>query len=133
MSYTVLPSDLVGRIVVHKSAQADRIEGGAAGTVDIQTRKPLEFKQSLTTSLSAEAAYSTAAKSTDPAVTALLGVEVQLADVQVGQRLELIGLADAVGVAVDPDAQVGEGAVGAADGTVGCARSPGRWRVPDAV
>ncbi|PHV07572.1 TonB-dependent receptor [Janthinobacterium sp. BJB412] len=72
VSYTVLPSDLVGRIVVHKSSQADLIEGGAAGTVDIQTRKPLEFKQSLTTSLSAEAAYSTAAKSTDPAVTALL-------------------------------------------------------------
>ncbi|MYN47236.1 TonB-dependent receptor [Pseudoduganella sp. FT93W] len=72
VSYTLLPSDLVGRIVVHKSSQADLIEGGAAGTVDIQTRKPLEFKDRLTTSASVEAAYSTAAKSTDPAITALV-------------------------------------------------------------
>ncbi|WP_374357910.1 TonB-dependent receptor [Pseudoduganella danionis] len=71
VSYTLLPSDLVGRIVVHKSSQADLVEGGAAGTVDIQTRKPLEFKDRLTTSASVEAAYSTAAKSTDPAITAL--------------------------------------------------------------
>jgi iron complex outermembrane receptor protein len=72
VSYTLLPSDLVGRIVVHKSSQADLLEGGAAGTVDIQTRKPLEFRDKLTTSASVEAAYSTAAKSTDPAVTALV-------------------------------------------------------------
>ncbi len=71
VSYTLLPSDLVGRIVVHKSSQADLIEGGAAGSVDIQTRKPLEFKERLTMSASVEAAYSTAAKSTDPALSAL--------------------------------------------------------------
>ncbi|MFA9217914.1 MAG: TonB-dependent receptor [Sphingomonadaceae bacterium] len=71
VSYTLLPSDLVGRIVVHKSSQADLIEGGAAGSVDIQTRKPLEFKERLTMSASIEAAYSTAAKSTDPALSAL--------------------------------------------------------------
>jgi iron complex outermembrane receptor protein len=72
VSYTLLPSDLVGRIVVHKSSQADLTEGGAAGTVDIQTRKPLEFKERLTTSASIEAAYSSAAKSTDPSVSALV-------------------------------------------------------------
>ncbi|NVM76577.1 iron complex outermembrane receptor protein [Duganella sp. SG902] len=72
VSYTLLPSDLVGRIVVHKSSQADLTEGGAAGTVDIQTRRPLEFKERLTTSASLEAAYSSAAKSTDPSVSALV-------------------------------------------------------------
>ncbi len=72
VSYTLLPSDLVGRIVVHKSSQADLIEGGAAGTVDIQTRKPLEFKERLTTSAAVEAAYSSAAKKTDPSLTALV-------------------------------------------------------------
>ncbi|NRR31001.1 TonB-dependent receptor [Oxalobacteraceae bacterium] len=72
VSYTLLPSDLVGRIVVHKSSQADLLEGGAAGTVDIQTRKPLEFKQRLTTSASVEAAYSSAAKKTDPSLSALI-------------------------------------------------------------
>lgn len=72
VTFTLLPSDLVGRIVVHKSSQANLVEGGAAGTVDIQTRKPLEFKDRLTLSASVEAAYSTAAKSKDPAATALL-------------------------------------------------------------
>ena len=47
VSYTLLPSDLVGQITVYKSAQADLIEGGAAGTVDIDTRKPLSFPQKL--------------------------------------------------------------------------------------
>ncbi len=72
VSYTMLPSDLVGRVVVHKSQQADLIEGGAAGTVDIETRKPLGFKDRFGVSASVEGAYSSAAKSTDPAFTALL-------------------------------------------------------------
>ncbi|MCX7217711.1 MAG: TonB-dependent receptor, partial [Burkholderiales bacterium] len=72
VSYTMLPSDLVGRVVVHKSQQADLIEGGAAGSVDIETRKPLNFKEKFGISASLEGAYSSAAKSTDPAFTALL-------------------------------------------------------------
>lgn len=72
VTYTLLPSDLVGRIVVHKSSQADLVEGGAAGTVDVQTRRPLEFKEHLTASASIEGAYSTAAKSTDPSLSAMV-------------------------------------------------------------
>ncbi len=72
VSYTLLPSDLVGTIVVNRSAQANLIEGGAAGTVDIQTRTPLSFKERLTGAATLEAAYSTNAQSTDPAVTAML-------------------------------------------------------------
>lgn len=72
VSYTLLPSDLVGSIVIRKSSQADLIEGGAAGTVDILTRRPLDFKERMSVSASAEAAYSSAAKSTDPALSALL-------------------------------------------------------------
>ena len=48
VSYSLLPSDVVGRVVVRKSAQADLVEGGVAGTVDIITRKPLEFRKALT-------------------------------------------------------------------------------------
>jgi iron complex outermembrane receptor protein len=72
VSFTLLPSDLVGSVVVHKSSQADLVEGGAAGTVDILTRRPLDFKEKMTVSASAEAAYSSAAKSTDPALSALV-------------------------------------------------------------
>src|SRR5471032_2211005 len=41
----------------------------------------------------------------------LLGIQVQLGDAQRLQRFQLVGLADAVRIAVDPDAQVGKGLV----------------------
>ena len=43
VSYTLLPSELVGQVVVHKSSQASLVEGGVAGSVDIITRRPLDF------------------------------------------------------------------------------------------
>ena len=48
VSYTLLPSELVSQVVVHKSSQASLVEGGVAGSVDIITRKPLDFKNPLT-------------------------------------------------------------------------------------
>jgi iron complex outermembrane receptor protein len=48
VSYSLFPSELIGRVTVYKTAQADLVEGGAAGSVDIESRKPLEFKQKLT-------------------------------------------------------------------------------------
>jgi iron complex outermembrane receptor protein len=59
VSYTLLPSELVSRVLVQKSSEADLVEGGVAGTVDIVTRKPLEdFKNPLTLQASAGAVYS---------------------------------------------------------------------------
>src|SRR3954466_7346660 len=48
VSYTLLPSELVSQVVVHKSSESSLIEGGVAGSIDIRTRKPLEFKDPLT-------------------------------------------------------------------------------------
>ena len=59
VSYTLLPSELVSKVLVQKSSEADLVEGGVAGTVDIVTRKPLEdFKAPLTLQASAGAVYS---------------------------------------------------------------------------
>jgi len=44
VSYSLFPSELINRVTVYKSSQANLIEGGAVGTVDIDTRKPLAFK-----------------------------------------------------------------------------------------
>src|SRR5262249_34039622 len=86
---SMFPSELIGRVVVHKSSQADLIEGGAAGTVDIESRKPLDFKERISGFASVEGAYTQAAKKTDPQVSALvnwkndensLGVLVQVFD-----------------------------------------------------
>lgn len=43
VSYALLPSEVVSQVVVHKTSEASLLEGGAAGTIDIITRKPLEF------------------------------------------------------------------------------------------
>ena len=48
VSYDLLPAEIVGQVTVYKTAQADLIEGGAAGSVDIETRSPLSLAKSLT-------------------------------------------------------------------------------------
>jgi TonB-dependent receptor len=43
MNYQVFPSELTKQITIYKSQQADLIEGGIAGTIDIGTMRPLDF------------------------------------------------------------------------------------------
>ncbi len=71
VSYTLLPSEIVDTAKVYKSQEADLVEGGVAGVVDIQTRKPLDFKDNLTIEASAEAAYTTQRGKTTPQLNAL--------------------------------------------------------------
>lgn len=71
VSYSLLPSELVSRVVVHKSSEASLVEGGVAGTVDIVTRKPLDFRKQLTLEASLGAVYASLPKKTDPQFNAL--------------------------------------------------------------
>jgi iron complex outermembrane receptor protein len=71
VSYTLLPSELVGQVVVRKSAQADLVEGGVAGTVDILTRRPLAFKNPITAEASVGGVYADLPKKTDPQFSGL--------------------------------------------------------------
>ena len=70
-SYSLLPSEIVGQVVVHKSPTADQIEGGVSGTVDVLTRHPLDFKQPLALEGSVQWVHSTLAKKTDPQFSGL--------------------------------------------------------------
>ena len=71
VSYTLLPSELVGEVVVHKSSEASLVEGGVAGSVDIITRKPLDFTKPLTLEVSAGAVYADLPAKTDPQLSGL--------------------------------------------------------------
>lgn len=71
VSYTLLPSELVSQIVVHKSSQASLIEGGVAGSVDIVTRRPLDFAETTTLHTSIGSVYADLPSKTDPQVSAL--------------------------------------------------------------
>jgi iron complex outermembrane receptor protein len=72
VTYTLLPSELVGTVVVHKTSQAADVEGGVAGSVDIQTRKPLDFKKPLTIDATVGAVYAELPSKSDPQFSGLL-------------------------------------------------------------
>ncbi|MES2150754.1 MAG: TonB-dependent receptor [Pseudomonadota bacterium] len=72
VGFGLMPSQVLGRAVVYKTGQADLTEGGLAGTVDIQTRNPLDFKQKLTGELTAGMVYAQLAKKTDPQLSGLV-------------------------------------------------------------
>ena len=72
VSYTLLPSDMVGKVVVEKSSEASLVEGGVAGSVNIITRKPLDdFNKPFTFQASAGAVYSDLPSQTAPQFSAL--------------------------------------------------------------
>jgi len=87
VSYTLLPSEIVSKVVVQKSSSASLVEGGVAGSVDIITRKPLEFSKPFTLEASVGAVYADLPSKTDGQFSALgnfkndagnLGVMLQL-------------------------------------------------------
>lgn len=71
VSYTLLPSELVSSVEVHKSSQARLQDGGTTGTVNIITRKPLEFANPITAEASVGVVRSDQAKSNDPQLSGL--------------------------------------------------------------
>jgi iron complex outermembrane receptor protein len=71
VSYTLLPSEIVSKVVVEKSSSASLVEGGVAGSVNIVTRKPLDFSKPFTLEASAGAVYSDLPSKTDGQYSAL--------------------------------------------------------------
>jgi iron complex outermembrane receptor protein len=71
VSYTLLPSEIVSKVVVEKSSMASLVEGGVAGSVDIITRKPLDFSKPFTLEASAGAVYADLPSKTDGQYSAL--------------------------------------------------------------
>lgn len=71
VSYAMLPSEIVGQVIVRKSPTADLVEGGVAGAVDIITRKPLDFGAQLTLEGSVQAVYADLPDEIDPQVSGL--------------------------------------------------------------
>jgi len=72
VSYTLLPSELVGSVVVHKTAEASQLEGGVVGSVDVITRKPLDFAKPFTGQASIGTVYADQPGKFDPQFNALM-------------------------------------------------------------
>ena len=71
VSYTLLPSSLVSQVVVHKTSQASLPEGGVTGSVNIITRKPLDFAEQFTGNVSLGGVYADLPGKTDSQFSAL--------------------------------------------------------------
>lgn len=71
VSYTLLPSEIVSRVEVNKSSEASLLEGGTAGTVNIITRKALDFHQPFTLQASLGAVYASQPGTKDPQFSGL--------------------------------------------------------------
>ncbi|MEA3173000.1 MAG: iron complex outerrane recepter protein, partial [Gammaproteobacteria bacterium] len=71
VSYTLLPSEIVSQVRVEKSSNASLVEGGVAGSIDIITRKPLDFAKPFTIQASAGAVYAALPSKTDGQFSAL--------------------------------------------------------------
>ncbi|HEX5353297.1 MAG TPA: TonB-dependent receptor [Rhodanobacteraceae bacterium] len=72
VSYSMLPSEIVNQVVVHMTPEAKLLEGGAAGTIDIITRKPLDFSKPFSAEASLGAAYADLPGKTKPQFNGLI-------------------------------------------------------------
>jgi iron complex outermembrane recepter protein len=70
-NYLMLPADLIGKVKVLKSSEADVEEGGIGGTIDVETRNPLDL-QPFAAFASLQGAYTEKSAKTDPYATALV-------------------------------------------------------------
>ncbi|MET3726254.1 TonB-dependent receptor [Sphingomonas trueperi] len=71
LNFADVPSELLGSVIVAKNTTADMIEGGLAGTVNLNTRKPFD-RTGLHAALSAEANYGDMRKKWTPTISGLI-------------------------------------------------------------
>jgi len=72
VSFAMLPSEVVNQVVVHMTPEAKLLEGGAAGTIDIITRKPLDFSKPFSLEASVGGVYADLSSKTKPQFNGLI-------------------------------------------------------------
>jgi len=73
VSFTLLPSEMLGEADVYKTQDASLLEGGVAGAIDLKTRSPLDLHRGFTFEGSAEAAYNSLSQQAKPQVNGFIG------------------------------------------------------------
>jgi len=71
LNFADVPAELLGSVIISKNATAETIEGGLAGTVNLNTRKPFDNK-GFKIAVSAEANYGDFRKEWTPTVSGLI-------------------------------------------------------------
>lgn len=73
ISLADIPAELLKSVDVYKTRTADQVEGGIAGTVNVELRRPLDLKKGLTVAGSLRGAYDEFAEKVSPYASLLLG------------------------------------------------------------
>lgn len=68
-----IPAELLKSVDVYKTRSADQVEGGIAGTVNIELRRPLDLKKGLTLAGSIRGVYDDIAEKVSPYASILIG------------------------------------------------------------
>ena len=71
LNFADVPAELLGSVIISKNATAETIEGGLAGTVNLNTRKPFD-NNGLKIAFSAEANYGDFRKEWTPTLSGLI-------------------------------------------------------------
>lgn len=69
--FSLLPSEIVGKLEVYKSSEADLPEGGIGGTINLHSRMPLDLPPG-TVTLTAQANYNDLARKWEPQASGLV-------------------------------------------------------------
>lgn len=72
VSYDLLPANIVSKAVVHLSQNASMMAGGVAGSVNIHTVRPFDFKPGISGYVRAGAVYADLPGKTDPQASAMV-------------------------------------------------------------
>lgn len=69
-SLSLMPSSVLNQAIVYKTSQANIVDGGMSGTIDVRTRKPLDEKKRFGGVVSAGAVYADLPDKTSPQLNA---------------------------------------------------------------
>jgi iron complex outermembrane receptor protein len=72
VSFLLLPSEIVQNVIVYKTQDASQLEGGVAGSVDVQTRGPLDQHKQFIFEGSAEGVYNSNSGEVKPQLNGLM-------------------------------------------------------------
>ena len=72
VGFGLLSSQLIGQAIVQKTGQADAVEGGVAGSIDMKLRRPLDFGKPWTGEIAVGAVYADRPQKVDPQLSGLL-------------------------------------------------------------
>jgi TonB-dependent receptor len=67
-----IPAELLASVEVYKTRTADQVEGGVAGTVNVELRRPLDLKKGLTIAGSVRGVYSDISEKVSPYASLLV-------------------------------------------------------------